>query len=184
MVSIVAEALLTAPTDRVRVTVSGLAGSEQLVTVWRRWDSERDAVQGARRISVVDSFFVDDFKAPLGRSITYELEVLSGPHAGVQGVAVTTLLPSTSGWIHDPMSPSMAVRVHGTKVGDETYFRSEAFTKIGRNAKVNDFEIMGATRPVSPGGIRQAASGIPLSIYRRYSIQYRFRLVYLYCQYY
>lgn len=164
MVSITAVPIMTDPTDRVGVTVEGLAGTEQLITVWRRWDSEREAVSGARRISVVDSFYIDDFKAPLGRSITYELEVLSGPHAGVQGITATSFLASTSGWISDPLAPSMSVRVHGVKVGDETYFRSEAFAKIGRNAKVNNFDIMGATKPVSLGGIRQAASGVPLSM--------------------
>lgn len=167
MVSITAVPLMTDPTDRVGVTVSGLAGSDQLITVWRRWDSEREAVSGARRISVVDSFYVEDFKAPLQRAITYELEVLSGPHAGVQGITAASFLTSTSGWIHDPLSPSMAVRVHGVKVGDETYFRSEAFTKISRNAKISTFDIMGASKPVSLGGIRQAASGIPLSMTTR-----------------
>lgn len=167
MVSIAVVPLMTDPTDRVGVTVAGLAGSDQLITVWRRWDSEREAVSGARRISVVDSFYVEDFKAPLGRPVAYELEVLTGPHAGVQGVKADTFLPSTSGWIHDPLSPSMAVRVHGTREGDETYFRSEAFTKISRNAKVSNFDIMGASKPVSLGGIRQAASGIPLAMTTR-----------------
>lgn len=164
MVAITTVALASVPCPRAGVTVQGLAAGEQVVTVWRRSGSERVAVRGARKVSVVDSFYIEDFEAPLARPIIYELEVVSGANAGVQGITSTVTVASASGWIHDPLAPSTAVPVHGTHTDGEAYFRPETFSKIAYKSKVNLFDVMGATKPVSLGGLRQAASGVPLSM--------------------
>lgn len=159
------EPLDTAPCPRVGVTVEGLSPGDHEITVWRTADGERNPVPGIRTVKVIDSFFEQDFAAPLGRTVHYELEILSGPDAGLQGLRATTQLDSSSGWIHDPMNPASAVPVSGKRTaGGETYFRSQAFSTMAYQANVSQHLVMGDTRPVSISGPRMAPSGVPLSV--------------------
>lgn len=168
MPTISAEPVVAEPCPRVGVTVQGLAAGDQVVSVWRTSGRERVPVRGARAIPAVDSLYVEDFEAPLKRDLTYELEVLSGADAGVQGVATDAFLPATSGYIQDPLNPASAVPVHGEKAANgEAYFRSETFSTMAYTAGVSTFQVQGDPRPVSIGGIRRAAAGIPIGLSTR-----------------
>jgi hypothetical protein len=165
VVSMTCEPVLDEPCPRVTVTVTGLSPGEHVVTVWRVADGERTPVRSARTLTVVDSFFVDDFEAPFNRFITYELEILSGQDASLPQLLVDTELRSDKGYIQDPLNPAAAVPVQGVRgQNGETYFRSDAFASIAYSVGASLFPVMGATRPVSIGGTRQAPSNVPLSI--------------------
>lgn len=168
MPSITAAPVTDPPCPRVGVTIAGLSVGDHVVSVWRTAAGERAPVRGARSITVTDSFFVEDFEAPLERDLNYELEVLSGTDAGVQGVRAVTLLPSDRGWIQDPLDPASAVPVHGDRAANgEAYFRSGTFASLAYTAGVSTFQVMGDPRPVSIGSVRTAASGIPISVSTR-----------------
>ncbi|MGH3998394.1 MAG: carbohydrate binding domain-containing protein, partial [Pseudonocardiaceae bacterium] len=67
-----------APCDRVEITITDLTPTENTATIWRTSDGKRGAVRGARRITMVTSEVVIDYEVPLGRTVTYELEVTAG----------------------------------------------------------------------------------------------------------
>lgn len=160
--------VLDAPCPRVTVTVTGFTPGDHRVSVWRTADGERNPVRGARAIPVVDSFFVEDFEAPFNRPIQYELEILSGPDTGTPTLFVETLLESDRGYIQDPFNPATAVPVHGSRAPNgEAYFRPETFSTMAYTAGASLFQVMGATKPVSIGGMRQAPANIPLAMSTR-----------------
>lgn len=168
MATLTVVAVNDAPCPRAAVTVEGLSVGDHVVSVWRSTGGERVPVRGARTISVVDSFFVEDFEVPLGRNVMYELEIISGVDAGSPAVYADVRVEAVSGFIQDPLNPASAVPVHGEKAPNgEAYFRSDAFTSIGYVAEVSQFQIMGDPRPVSIGGVRRAPSGVPLSLSTR-----------------
>lgn len=157
-----------APCPRVGVTVEGLSPGDHVISVWRTTGGERVPVRGARSTPAVDSFYIEDFEAPLKRDMTYGLEILSGPDAGLQGLTAPAVLPSDRGYIQDPLNPASAVPVHGDKtVAGEAYFRSDTFASIAYTAGVSQFQVMGDPRPVSIGGTRRAPAGIPIGLSTR-----------------
>jgi hypothetical protein len=168
MPAMTCDPILDDPCPRVRVTVTGLTVGDHVVSVWRTADGERAPVRGARNITVVDSFFAEDFEAPFNRALTYELEIISGPDAGTPTLFFDTELMSERGFIQDPFNPATAVPVHGVKAPNgEAYFRSNTFASMAYTAGASLFPIMGAARPVSIGGTRQAAANIPISMSTR-----------------
>lgn len=168
MVSMTAVPVNDAPCPRVTVTVDGFSAGDHVVSVWRTADGERNPVRGARTITVVDSFFVEDFEAPFNRDITYELEILSGPDAGTPTLFTDVVLPSDRGYIQDPMNPASAVPVHGVKgPNGEAYFRADTFASMAYTAGVSLFPVMGSNKPVSIGGMRRAAANIPIAMSTR-----------------
>lgn len=168
MPTITVQPINDAPCPRVGVTVTGLSVGDHVVSVWRTSDGDRVPVRGARAIPAVDSFYVEDFEAPLQRDLTYDLVVLSGADSGVQGVTADTLLPSDCGYIQDPLNPSTAAPVHGDQSPDgEAYFRAGTFSSLSYRAGASLFPVMGSTLPVSIGGTRRAPADIPISMSTR-----------------
>jgi hypothetical protein len=111
----------------------------------------------------VDSFYIEDFETPLGRDVTYELEVVSGVDAGIPPVFADTLIGSVCGYLQDPFNPSSAVPVwgDGTRAGQPVLSRA-AFGSFTYTADTADFMVLGSSRPVSISTGRTAVSGIPL----------------------
>ena len=163
MTAVTVEALLSPPCPRVGVTITDLGVSESIITVWRTADGERNPVRGARRISATDATFITDYDAPLGRPITYEVEVLSGPAGASRTTSEPVSVDSETGWIMDPLVPQTAVPVVGGE-GDELYLRPAALAELEYRANIQIYEIMGQSKPMALFGQRQAETGLDTSI--------------------
>ncbi|MGH3998724.1 MAG: hypothetical protein ACRDTJ_14860, partial [Pseudonocardiaceae bacterium] len=101
------------PCDRVEVTITDLTPTENTVTVWRTSDGKRQAVRESRGRTKVTSDFIVDYEVPLGRTVTYELEVTAGLNNQVAVTPQNVVVAATSGWIQDPLDPGSAIRIHG-----------------------------------------------------------------------
>ena len=161
------EALLSAPCPRVSVTVTGLGIGESVVSVWRTADGERSSVRGARRAVMNDAAFVVDYDAPLGRPISYEVEVLSGPSGASRVTSDSVTVAAVTGWIMDPLVPQSAVAVSGGRDGDGPYLRASALSALEYQADVQVFSIMGSDKPLALFGQRMAERGLDTSMSTR-----------------
>ncbi|UVK62556.1 minor tail protein [Arthrobacter phage TaylorSipht] len=148
------------------VTVSGLsAGGTDVLTIWRTSDGERVPVRGGRNLEAVDSAYVIDYEVPLGRSVTYELEVLSGPDAGGMVFAPDIVVAAECGYIHDPLDPLTVVPVYRTAAPDgRAVLGVRAWESLTRASDVEVHRVIGASRPVAIGGQRQAPADFPLDL--------------------
>jgi len=165
-VAVALEALLSDPCPRVGVTVTGLGtSSASVVSVWRVADGERNPVRGARRTTMTDSSYVVDFDAPLGRPITYEVEVISGPSGASRVTSSAVTVSSDTGWITDPLVPQSAVQVSRRMVpGGEIVFAVSAMAKLDYVADAQVFKVLGSDRPMALFGQRMAAAGVDFSL--------------------
>jgi hypothetical protein len=163
MVAVAVEGLLDAPCPRAGITVTGLGVGDSVVSVWRTADGVRSPVRGARRVIMVDSAFVTDYDAPLGRPVTYEVEVISGPGGASRTLSPQVTIDSPTGWIMDPLIPQSAVPVVAND-GDGLYLRAQALTQLEYLADVSLIKVMGSSEPMALFGQRQAATGIDLSM--------------------
>jgi len=166
MVAVTVEALVDAPCPRVGLTVTGLGVGDSLVSVWRTADGEREPVRGARRTTLNDAAFLVDWDAPLGRPITYEVEVISGPGGAARVTSGSVTVDSATGWLMDPLIPQTAVPVVGDAT-DETYLRSQALSELAYEADVSVFNIMGSNKPLALFGQRMAERGLDTSVSTR-----------------
>jgi len=165
MVAVSVEALLDAPCPRVGVTITGLGIGDSVVSVWRTEDGERNPVRGARRMLAVDSDYLIDYDAPLGRPITYEVEVISGPSGADRVTSSSVTVESDTGWLMDPLVPQSAVPIIGSHDNDGTpYLRGEALASLEYAADVSLINVMGSDKPMALFGQRMAARGVPLSM--------------------
>ena len=166
-VGVALEALLSDPCPRVGVTITGLGtASASVVSVWRVADGERNPVRGARRTSMTDSSYVVDFDAPLGRPVSYEVEVISGPSGASRVTSSAVTVNALTGWLMDPLVPQSAVPVVGDAT-DETYLRSQALSELAYQADVQVFNIMGSSKPLALFGQRMAERGLDTSLSTR-----------------
>lgn len=158
------EAVAGPPFPRAGIIVTGLGGTEHTISIWRWSEGERVPVRGARSVSVVDSFYVEDFEVPLARDVYYELEIVAGENAGVQISRGQVNLESECGYIQDPLDPSRAVPIRAVPKGNDTFFAPATFSTMAYESDVSTFNVMGSNRPVAIAGPRRAASGIPFSM--------------------
>jgi hypothetical protein len=163
MVTLVAEAIIGPPVDRAAVTITGLGIGDSVVTLWRTADGERNPVRGARRATMNDATYVVDWDAPLGRPVTYELEVISGPSGPSRPTSNTITINSTTGFILDPLIPQTAVAVIGGE-GSDVYLRPQALAALEYRADVKIFDIMGSSKPLALFGPRMAEKGVDTSV--------------------
>ncbi len=166
MAAVVVEALVDAPCPRVGLTVTGLgAGSASLVSVWRTADGERLPVRGARRVSLTDSAYLVDWDAPLGRPISYEVEVISGPSGASRVTSTSVTVASDTGWLSDPLIPQTAVQIDEPHVAaGRPTFTANAMSALEYASDTATFRIMGNDRPMVLSGRRSLATGIDLSM--------------------
>jgi len=165
MVAVSVEALLDAPCPRVGVTITGLGIGDSVVSVWRTADGERNPVRGARRILAVDSDYLIDYDTPLGRPVTYEVEVISGPTGAARVTSSSVTVTSDSAWIMDPLVPQSAVPITRslTALGEPT-FVAAAMQKLDYAMDSQVFKILGSDKPMALFGRRAAATGVDLSM--------------------
>lgn len=154
------------PTPRVEVTVDGLdpVGASR-VTVWRSTvGGKRRAVRGWKNRLVFGSDFEIDYEAPLGREITYDLQVVSGSVIPPQ-VRATAFLDVSEGLIQDPLIPSSHVPLvafSGSGIPIPT-LAPTAFRKLTYDMGSSQERVLGSDTPVGFAGQRMVASGVDFS---------------------
>jgi hypothetical protein len=156
----------SSPSPNVQITYQDFDPGTNNINVWRTADGKRRPVRGARRRNVVASDFVTDYEAPLGRTVSYDIEVLSGVCAGVViTTATTTITSSASGWLSDPLVPSSAVAVYGD-VGPngEPGLDFDALAQLDYKAAVSSAVVIGTSEPVAQIGQRQEAANVDVNV--------------------
>lgn len=159
-------AVLGDPVPRVEITVTGLdAVGPSRVTVWRSTvGGKRRAVRGWKNRLVFGSDFEIDYEAPLGREITYDLQVISGSVTPLR-VRATATLAATEGLIQDPLIPSSNVPLvsfSGSGIPAPT-LAPTAFRKLTYDMGSSQERVLGSDTPVGFAGQRMVASGIDFS---------------------
>ena len=148
----------------VGITMTGLSAGDHRVRVWRIADGERRAVERGR--PVTDSDYLIDYSPPLNRSVTYSLEVVSGPDAGSVVEPVTVTVQSATGLISDPLDPTNVIPVHvGRLPNGEPTLVSGALARLDYRMDASLLPILGSSQPVALLGQRLAASGIDFSVF-------------------
>lgn len=164
MVAVTVESILSAPCPRVGITITGLGIGNSVVSIWRYADDERAPVRGARRVALNDASFLVDYDAPLGRSITYEVEVISGPSGASRVTSSSVTVDATTGWLMDPLIPQSAVPIIADGSRGEVYLRSPALSSLEYQANVSIFNVMGSDKPLALFGQRMAERGLDTSL--------------------
>jgi len=165
MVVVVAEALVDAPAPRVGLTLTGLGVGDSLVSVWRTADGEREPVRGWRRVVMTDAAFLVDWDAPLGRPVSYEVEVISGPAGASRTASDPVTVVSDSAWVMDPLVPQSAVAIGRRMVpGAGATFAVSAMAKLEYVSETQVFKILGSDKPLALFGQRMAAAGVDFSL--------------------
>lgn len=156
------------PTPRVEITLTDLTPTSNKVTLWRTADGKRQAVRGFRNRTVVTADYIIDYEAPLGRTVTYDVEVLSGINAQVAAPTASTSVNSASGAIQDPLVPSSTVPVYGEFGPDgKPYLRDQAMKDLEYAVDATLIPIMGSPDPVGILGQRMSARGVDMSMSTR-----------------
>lgn len=152
-----------APVPRVGITVDGLDGvGPSTVTVWRSTTGgKRRKVRGWDARIVFGSDFTLDYEAPLGRPVTYDLQVISGAVIPADQTATVTL-DVTTGYIQDPLLPLGSVAVSGDR--DSLFFKGTAFQALEYAVASSEVAVLGSDEPVALTGQRLAASGISMDM--------------------
>lgn len=166
MIAVAVEALTDAPCPRVGLTITALGvGGDSVLSVWRTADGLREPVRGARRATFVDSAYVIDYDAPLGRPITYEVEAISGPSGGQRVTSSAVTVNSDAAWIMDPLVPQTAVAIsRRLSRNGGVVFMVTAMRDFEYQADVSMIDVMGSDRPMALIGRRSAAKGIDISL--------------------
>jgi hypothetical protein len=164
MVAVTAEALMGTP-DGAGVTITGLGVGDSIVTLWQVSGKLRKPVQGYRRSVMNDASYVVDHFPPLGRNVTYEVEVIAGPLGPSRTTSAPVVVPSTTGWLSDALVPQNSVPLVGTRTdNNDIYLRGEALAALEYSAGVSMYKIMGDSEPMALFGERMAAQGIDTSV--------------------
>jgi len=154
------------PCPRVGVTITGLDNAgESTITVWRAPIGEaRAPVRGLRSVVVVDATYVVDHEVPLGRPVTYTLEVTAGAVVP-DTLEVTVTVPSDDAWLQDPLEPSTAVALALDVVDGGVWFHSRALSRLGYAAAGDLVQVLGSRLPTALGGRPSTAAGVPFDVF-------------------
>lgn len=149
------------PCPRVGITISNLdPTTPSLISLHRTADGIREGVRGWVEKRVTGSDFAWDYEVPLGRAVTYELELVSGPTVPPDD-RPTVFVDSPTGWVQDPLAPSLSVQISG---GDPTSGAPElmptAFKGLSYRVETSLMVPMGGRLPIAVAGARLAASGV------------------------
>lgn len=158
--------VLSDPVPSVGVTVDGLDSSgPSTVTVERSVPGEGWVqVPGMVGRQVSGGFYEVDYAVPLAVPVTYRVSVVGAVQPATAEAVVT--VASGTCWLQDPVNPYTAVAVglgSGT-VNGGAYFTAESFASLTRLLPGVVSGVMGAGAPVGMGGVRQAPSGVPMTV--------------------
>lgn len=153
-----------APCPRAGVTITELGVADSVVSVWRTADGERSSVRGARRKVMNDSAYIMDYDVPLGRPVTYEVEVISGPYGVRRVTSSAVTVAAVEGCLMDPLIPQSSVPISGGRSADGPYLRASALSSLEYQADVQVFNIMGSDKPLALFGQRMAERNLDTSL--------------------
>ncbi|MBD7949585.1 hypothetical protein [Oerskovia rustica] len=160
------ERLPDAGAPQAGITVTGLApSSESVISVQVSWDGGRSwhGVRGAEHVGVTGGDFFRDHVPPLNVPARYRLVVHKGPVTPLR-LEDTITIESDSVWIQDPLSPRGAVEVECVRTGAGLMLMTGTASRIVRRQVIDITSIEGSRYPVASVGIRQAPSGVPLTL--------------------
>lgn len=169
MVAVLVEPHLEEPCAWAGITVTDLGVGDSVVSVWRLANDEREAVQGYRRVVMNDGAFVEDWAVPLGRPVSYEVEVLSGPGGAARVTSEPVTVASTVGYLQDALDPHSAVPIIADHK-DGIYLRASSLSEFERQADVSIFKVMGSSKPMALIGERMAEMGVDTSVSTRTAV--------------
>ena len=161
------------PCPNVQVTITDLPPSANTVTVWRTADGARAAVRTTQGLTVTSSTAVNDWEAPQGRDVAYDLEVTAGvgrgtiaPTQHVTLTARTDTAGKPTWWIQDPLVPGTAIELAVTRGdGSRPYLTAAAVKALEYASDVSIVPIIGSDLPLAIGGQRLAAAGVDFSMF-------------------
>ncbi len=155
------EPLTDAPGPRAGVTVDGLdTAGPSVVTLWRSSPGgKRRKVRGWASRVVYGSGYVEDVEVPLGRPVTYELQVHSGAVVPLRVADVVTL-DTQWGSVQDPLVPSSMLPLSPQTYVGGVGFVTPSLQELTYEMGVELASILGSDEPVGLGGQRLAATGI------------------------
>lgn len=154
------------PCPRVEVLISTMPGDADRVTVHRSWRGQRTTVRDAEDVEVAGDFLVVDYEVPLGTPVTYTcrtLDVSGVPSQESPGTTTTVSVDDV--WIQDALDPTTAVRVviASYAAGGVTII-GDSFMPAVYSADVVAPPVAGSPLPIAYGGVRRAASRMPLTL--------------------
>jgi hypothetical protein len=127
--------------------IAGVTTTPDSITVYRSVNGTTTQVRGAVLASVAGSYFVTDYEAPFGVTITYWAETFAaGTSLGV-GDSSSTVLAVSQMWIHDPLDPTnnIAITLGGY---DYATLGAKSFEGIQKGVRYNKSVVVGKTKPV------------------------------------
>jgi hypothetical protein len=115
---------------------------------------------------VVGSDAVVDYESPLGRVLSYDLEVLTGVNAQAAVTTATVTVLSSTWWIQDPLVPSSAIPLNVSKQDSTApYLTAAAVKSLDYGASVTLIPILGSTDPVALMGNRSIAGNVSFDMF-------------------
>lgn len=149
----------------VGITVDALVPSApSVVTVWRSSPGgKRRAVRGFRRRTVVGADYVTDFEVPLGRTVTYELEVHSGAWVPF-ALSGQVTIDSTVGYVQDPLVPGTAVAIERVDAKAGPVLAAPSFRNLVNSIGMSVTAILGSDEPVALAGQRLANADVEFTL--------------------
>jgi hypothetical protein len=112
-----------------------------------------------------DASYVVDFDVPLGRPVSYEVEVIVGPSGPSRVTSSSVAVDSATGWLMDPLVPQTAVKIAKRMAPTgATTFTAAAMQKLDYAAEMQLFKILGSNKPMALFGERMAAAGVDFSV--------------------
>lgn len=170
MIAVTAEELAPAPGPQTGITITGLGIGASIVSIWRVTGADRECVPGYRRATMNDAAYLKDVYAPPGTSITYEVEVISGPGGPIRATSPAVMVgtaDSPIGWLMDALVPQSAVPVTGRREADSLELMASSLKDLEYAADLSIFKIMGSDKPMALFGARMAARGLDTRIATR-----------------
>jgi hypothetical protein len=144
----------------VRLDVSAIPAGAVTTTISRAVPGlPSTAVRGAQAVAVQGTVTgTVDYEAPFGVSTVYTVTAYGSSGAVVGTPAqVSTLLDVDVMWVSDPLAPVVSCACRGVK-------SPESFANLTYSLTTAVTPIEGQELPVGLSGVRQAASGVPLTI--------------------
>ncbi|ALY09593.1 minor tail protein [Arthrobacter phage Laroye] len=145
---------LTTVAPSAQVTALDLGVTAVKTQVVRESGGQGWSVPGWRGKNTLNAETMIDWFPPLGRPVTYTLFV-----NGVSTSSRTVIIPSTVGYVVDPLQPETAMPVDIVDNGG-LYLSHEALTQRSYKSRSNQEFPLGGRYPIASMGPRQAISGI------------------------
>lgn len=152
-----------APAPAVGITVEGLdPNAPTRLALYRQISGQpRTLVQGAGDVSATGAGYWVDYLPPLGRTITYMVDILEGA-ATPDVTSAQFTIESETAWLQDALNPLMAIEVAiRPRRGQMTWFTTGAFDALERAIPAETIEVMASRFPAIMQGARQAPASVP-----------------------